>query len=99
MAAECPASEPVEVHTSSQASARLALRTYQLLISPADGAGCNFYPSCSRYAWHAIQRHGVLRGTVMATERLQRAHTGWHYDTCEAGGRTYLHDPVGQNTW
>ena len=39
LAAECPVAEPVEVHTSSQASARVALRFYQVVISPADGAG------------------------------------------------------------
>ena len=99
LAAECPVAEPVEVHTSGQASARVALRFYQVVISPADGAGCNFYPSCSRYAWHAIQRHGVLRGTLMASDRLQRSHSGWHYATCESNGRTYLYDPVEDNAW
>lgn len=34
------------------------LRTYQVVVSPADGAGCGMYPSCSRYAM------GAVRGTA-----------------------------------
>ena len=99
LAAPCPRSEVKGPENSNQASAWVALRFYQRVISPADGAGCNFYPSCSRYGWQAIHDHGVLRGSVMAAERVQRAHGGWNYATCEANGRTYLYDPVEQNAW
>ena len=99
LAEPCPHTPPAQPEGSAQSAARVAIRFYQVAISPADGAGCTFYPSCSHYAWGAIQAHGLLRGAVMSTERLQRAHGGWNYPTCEAGGRTYLYDPVEANAW
>ncbi len=34
--------------------------------------GCKFYPSCSRYAAEAIERHGAARGARLALARLWR---------------------------
>ena len=92
LAEPCPHTPPAQPEGTAQSAARVA-------ISPADGAGCNFYPSCSHYAWQAIRAHGLLRGAVMGSERLQRAHGGWDYPTCEAAGRSYLYDPVEANAW
>lgn len=50
------------------------IRLYQLLISPLLGPRCRFYPSCSQYALEAIQKHGALRGLVLAARRLVRCH-------------------------
>ena len=33
------------------------IRLYQRLISPALGVACRYEPSCSRYAYEAIERH------------------------------------------
>jgi uncharacterized protein len=52
----------------------LPLRVYQRLISPAFGARCRYYPSCSEYAAQAIQRFGILRGLVLAGWRLLRCN-------------------------
>jgi hypothetical protein len=38
---------------------------------------CRFLPSCSEYALQAVQRHGALRGTWLATRRICRCHP-WH---------------------
>jgi uncharacterized protein len=62
----------------------LAIRFYQLVISPWLGPRCRFNPTCSAYAAEALQRHGALRGTMLALRRLGRCHP-WH-----PGG----HDPV-----
>jgi putative membrane protein insertion efficiency factor len=33
---------------------------------------CRFEPSCSRYAYTAIERHGLIKGTWLAARRLLR---------------------------
>lgn len=48
------------------------IRLYQRALSPALGARCRFHPSCSRYAYEAIEVHGTLRGSWMATKRIGR---------------------------
>ncbi len=61
-----------------------ALRFYKRVLSPALPAACRFTPTCSEYAYEAIHRHGVLRGSWLAAGRLLRCHP-FH-----RGG----HDPV-----
>jgi hypothetical protein len=51
-----------------------AVRGYQYALRPMLGANCRFYPSCSDYAREAIERHGALRGSWLATRRLCRCH-------------------------
>ncbi len=50
------------------------VRFYQLVISPWTPQSCRFYPSCSRYAVVALERHGAVRGTWLAVRRLGRCH-------------------------
>ncbi len=50
------------------------IRGYQYLISPLFPSCCRFYPTCSHYAVEALQRHGVVRGGVLALKRLLRCH-------------------------
>ncbi len=54
-----------------------ALRAYRYLLSPWIGNQCRFWPTCSQYAAEAIERHGALRGTMLAVARLARCHP-WH---------------------
>ena len=63
---------------------RVAIRCYQLSMSPLLPPSCRYLPSCSDYAVEAIGRHGVLIGLVLALRRLARCHP-W-------GGSGY--DPV-----
>ena len=51
-----------------------AVRGYQYALRPMLGANCRFYPSCSDYAREAIERHGALRGSWLATRRVCRCH-------------------------
>ena len=46
------------------------IRGYQRWISPMLGPRCRFHPTCSAYAAEALQVHGALRGTRLATWRL-----------------------------
>lgn len=50
---------------------------YQRCISPLKGPSCRFYPSCSGYAIEAIEKYGLLKGTVLALRRIMRCHP-WH---------------------
>lgn len=50
------------------------VRGYQRFISPGLPPSCRFYPSCSQYAIEALQRHGALKGTLLAARRLTRCH-------------------------
>lgn len=57
-----------------------AIRAYRLLLSPWLGNACRFEPTCSQYAIDALQRHGVLAGSLLSAARLARCHP-W----CEGG--------------
>jgi hypothetical protein len=50
------------------------IRIYQYLFRPLLGANCRFYPSCSDYAREAVERHGALKGSWLATRRILRCH-------------------------
>jgi putative membrane protein insertion efficiency factor len=51
------------------------IRLYQLTLSRAMPPNtCRFYPSCSRYGFQAIQKHGVIRGSALAAWRVLRCN-------------------------
>ena len=50
----------------------LFIRAYQAVLSPMNFSGCKFYPSCSRYAYEAVERFGARRGAWLALKRLLR---------------------------
>lgn len=50
------------------------IRAYQLVISPTRPPTCRFYPSCSAYAFTAIERFGIVRGSWLTTRRLLHCH-------------------------
>jgi putative membrane protein insertion efficiency factor len=59
---------------------RLALgviRLYQKVVSPALGSNCRYYPTCSHYAYEAIEIHGAARGSWLGLRRISRCHP-WH---------------------
>lgn len=62
----------------------LPIRFYSYFISPWLPPSCRFTPTCSAYALQAIEMHGPVYGSYLATRRLCRCHP-WGL-----GG----HDPV-----
>ena len=50
------------------------LRFYQRYISPCFPARCRFRPTCSAYAFEAIQKYGAFRGGFLALKRFLRCH-------------------------
>jgi putative membrane protein insertion efficiency factor len=52
----------------------LAIRVYQVMLSPLLPPACRFAPTCSVYAAEAVERHGILHGGWLALRRLSRCH-------------------------
>lgn len=53
------------------------IKAYRFFLSPWIGYHCRFHPSCSSYAYTAIERFGAWRGSYLALRRLLRCHP-WH---------------------
>ena len=56
------------------------IRFYQRYISPHTPACCRFRPTCSAYAYEAIQKYGALKGGWLAFKRLMRCNPFNHGD-------------------
>jgi len=54
----------------------LAIRLYQLLVSPLLPPACRFLPTCSEYARESLSRHGLFRGGWLSVRRISRCHPG-----------------------
>jgi putative component of membrane protein insertase Oxa1/YidC/SpoIIIJ protein YidD len=52
------------------------LRFYQIFISSQQDNKkiCIFTPSCSRFSLSAIKKYGIVQGTLMTSDRLQRCN-------------------------
>jgi len=48
------------------------IKFYQACLSPLIPSSCRFYPSCSAYAYEAVERWGAWRGSRLALGRLMR---------------------------
>jgi putative membrane protein insertion efficiency factor len=75
------------------------IRFYQIFISSAGGPDrCGFRPSCSHYAYQAIQEQGPLVGIMMIGDRQTRCNIfkepGPDYPLLPNGK---LYDPVSNN--
>jgi putative membrane protein insertion efficiency factor len=61
---------------------QLAIQAYQAGIAPVLGPACRYEPSCSHFASEAVEKHGALRGSWLAVQRISRCHpwAGSGYD-------------------
>lgn len=55
-------------------AALLAIRFYKANLAVWFGGSCRFQPTCSQYAYEAIERYGVLTGSWLGVKRLLRCH-------------------------
>ncbi len=59
------------------------IRFYRRHISPNTPPSCRFRPTCSAYAYEAIEKYGALKGGWLALRRLLRCnpfYKGSFYD-------------------
>jgi len=66
-------------------AALFALSFYKTYLSLLFAGNCRFEPTCSRYAYEAIERFGLARGVWLAANRLLR---------CQPLSRKFGYDPV-----
>ena len=52
----------------------LAIRLYQMVVSPYLPTSCRYAPTCSNYSQEAVQRYGAVKGSWMGIKRLARCH-------------------------
>ncbi|WP_046176634.1 membrane protein insertion efficiency factor YidD [Domibacillus indicus] len=52
----------------------LMIRFYQKILSPLKPPSCRFYPTCSHYGYEAVQKHGALKGGMLAVIRILKCH-------------------------
>lgn len=50
------------------------IKFYRDFLSPLKPPSCRFVPTCSEYAWIAVERYGALKGGWMALRRILRCH-------------------------
>ena len=50
------------------------IRLYQRSVSPYTPSRCRFRPTCSAYAYEAINKYGACKGSWLAIKRLCRCH-------------------------
>jgi putative membrane protein insertion efficiency factor len=55
-------------------AALFALSFYKAYLSVLFAGTCRYEPTCSRYAYEAIERFGVLRGSWLGFKRLLGCH-------------------------
>ena len=50
------------------------IKLYQKYLSPLLGPTCRYHPTCSEYAFQAINRFGVFRGSYLALKRILKCN-------------------------
>jgi len=50
------------------------IKIYKRCISPALGARCRFYPSCSQYSLEVFQKYGAAKGLSKTAIRICKCH-------------------------
>ncbi len=64
------------------------ITVYRYTLSPLLGKNCRYLPTCSEYAYQAIDRFGPVRGGWLAIKRIGRCHPwgGSGFDPVPDGG-------------
>lgn len=50
------------------------VKTYRVAISPLLPPRCRHLPTCSEYCIEALEKHGPVRGGMLAVKRIARCH-------------------------
>lgn len=47
---------------------------YQKYLSTLKPRTCRFYPTCSQYAYQAVNKFGVIKGLILSIKRILRCN-------------------------
>ena len=50
------------------------IKLYQKYLSPLLGPSCRFHPTCSEYAFLAIDKYGIFKGGFLALKRILKCN-------------------------
>ncbi|MEY8517708.1 membrane protein insertion efficiency factor YidD [Lachnospiraceae bacterium 29-84] len=50
------------------------IKFYQKYLSPYKTTKCPYYPTCSAYGLEAVQKHGAIKGSILAGWRILRCN-------------------------
>ena len=50
------------------------IKIYKKFVSPILPDSCRFYPTCSEYAIEAVNKFGVLKGSIKSIYRILRCN-------------------------
>lgn len=50
------------------------IRFYQLAISPRIGSHCKYYPTCSEYTRQAVDKYGIIKGSLLGIIRILKCN-------------------------
>lgn len=56
------------------------IMVYQRIVSPYLGSRCRFHPTCSEYAYLAVEQYGVFYGILLTLRRLLKCHRWYRGD-------------------
>jgi len=63
-----------KVFNGPQGGGYFLIRFFQVVISPQQGPHCRFNPVCSAYGKQAVEKFGVLLGSMLAGDRILRCN-------------------------
>ncbi|HIR89803.1 MAG TPA: membrane protein insertion efficiency factor YidD [Candidatus Fimimorpha faecalis] len=52
----------------------LCIHGYQKYLSPLKSNHCKYTPTCSQYAIEALEKHGLIKGMLLAVWRILRCN-------------------------
>ena len=70
--------------TAPRRFAMFLISLYQKHISGLFGKKCRFYPTCSEYTKQAIDKYGIIKGSLKGIKRILKCNP------CHHGGIDYL---------
>ncbi|MGN1013351.1 MAG: membrane protein insertion efficiency factor YidD [Clostridia bacterium] len=50
------------------------IRLYQKYISPCMGKHCKYYPTCSEYTRQAVDKYGIIKGSLLGIIRILKCN-------------------------
>lgn len=50
------------------------IRFYQVAISPRIGSHCKYYPTCSEYTKQAVDKYGIIKGSLLGIIRILKCN-------------------------